>query len=253
MRLYAIIAACLTIGIPAATSATAMQSITNEDECKAAGGSCTNRDDCPLANNVFQEECGGTYDGCCIPKETVCASKNGSFMPKSECDLKSGYHDTGLHLGDDNCYKMKSYGIIFVVILMVFISGDGKGNGERHINIKTKEDCEAFDGECNKPKDCNLTQSVHMEPASGGTCGGDELDFCCIAKEFMCVHHANGTFIPDAECNAKPGFTASGLELNGLNCCKPEEDEDDASGTAVSRLSSGAVVLMIAVCAYRMF
>ena len=93
--------------------------------------------------------------------------------------------------------------------------GDGKGNGERHINIKTKEDCEAFDGECNRPKDCNLTQSVHMEPASGGTCGGDELDFCCIAKEFMCVHHANGTFIPDAECHAKPGFTASGLELNG--------------------------------------
>ena len=103
------------MSLSAATSATAMQSITNEDECKAAGGSCTNRDDCPLANNVFQEEC----DGCCIPKETVCASKNGSFMPKSECDLKSGYHDTGLHLGDDNCCAPQTSG-----------GGSGSGNGQ---------------------------------------------------------------------------------------------------------------------------
>ena len=136
--------------------------------------------------------------------------------------------------------------------------GNGKGTGKNHVNIKTKEDCGAFDGVCNEPKDCNLTQSVHIEPISGGTCGGDEHHFCCIPKEFMCVHHANGTFIPDADCHAKPGFTVTGLNLNGLNCCKPEEDEDGEGddhngGTAVSRLSSGTVVLMIAVCAYRMF
>ena len=103
----------------AVTSDIAMQSITNEAECKDAGGSCTDRDDCPLAINVFQEECGGTYEGCCIPKQTVCASKGGSFLPKSECDVKTNYHDTGLHLGNDSCCAPQTSG-----------RGGGNGNGQ---------------------------------------------------------------------------------------------------------------------------
>ncbi|KAI0213852.1 hypothetical protein LSAT2_001030 [Lamellibrachia satsuma] len=103
MRLYAILAACLVVGVPAATSDGTMQTIATEADCTAARGTCIHRDDCDTGTHVFQEGCGGTYDGCCIAKEIVCASKNGTFITDTECEAKSGFRATGLHLGDKGC------------------------------------------------------------------------------------------------------------------------------------------------------
>ena len=80
-----------------------MQTIATEADCTAARGTCIHRDDCDTGTHVFQEGCGGTYDGCCITKEIVCASKNGTFITDTECEAKSGFRATGLHLGDKGC------------------------------------------------------------------------------------------------------------------------------------------------------
>ena len=54
----------------AVTSDTTMQTITSLEECKAAGGTCTDSDKCPIATNVFKDQCGETNEGCCIPTQT---------------------------------------------------------------------------------------------------------------------------------------------------------------------------------------
>ncbi|KAI0238992.1 hypothetical protein LSAT2_010252, partial [Lamellibrachia satsuma] len=128
-------------------------------------------------------------------------------------------------------------------------NGKGQGQGKRHVNTMTAADCEALEGTCNAPANCNLTQNFHMAPAKGGDCDGDLQYACCIYKAVMCAR-MNGSFISDEDCNAKPGFFVTGLHLDGFNCCALEHD-DDSNGNGVPRLAGGMNVLMIVVCAYR--
>ena len=100
----------------AASSDGAMGSISTTAECEAAKGSCVVRDNCDLATSVYTGSCGdGAHDGCCLSKENVCASKGGSFLSEAECEAKTGYHITGLHLGDAGCCAPSQ--------------GDGSGSG----------------------------------------------------------------------------------------------------------------------------
>lgn len=95
----------------------AMANIATQAECKAVEGSCIHRDSCNISTHVFQEGCGGDLDGCCISKETVCESKNGTFTTKSECETKSGFRLTGLHLDGKDCCAP-------------YADGQGQGQGD---------------------------------------------------------------------------------------------------------------------------
>lgn len=106
LSLYAILAACLVIGVSAASCGDgngAMENIANEADCMAVGGTCIHKDNCELSSNVFQPGCGETHYGCCISKQVVCDSKNGNFTTDEECAAKPGFRVTGLHLDGKGC------------------------------------------------------------------------------------------------------------------------------------------------------
>ena len=74
-------------------------------QCEGFGGSCSASTDCDLSSNVFRGRCDNSTSGCCISKDDVCASRNGTCMSSADCEADSDSHASrlGCSFDDDVC------------------------------------------------------------------------------------------------------------------------------------------------------
>ena len=90
-------------------------------QCEGFGGSCSASTDCDLSSNVFRGRCDNSTSGCCISKDDVCASRNGTCMSSADCEADSDSHVSRLGCSSDD-----------VVCCVADRSGRRMGSGGRH-------------------------------------------------------------------------------------------------------------------------
>ena len=72
------------------------------EQCEGFGGSCSASLDCDLSSNVFHGRCDNSTSGCCISKDDVCASRNGTCMTSADCEADSDSHASRLGCSSDD-------------------------------------------------------------------------------------------------------------------------------------------------------
>ena len=90
-------------------------------QCEGFGGSCSASTDCDLSSNVFRGRCDNSTSGCCISKDDVCASRNGTCISLAECEADSDSHASRLGCSSDD-----------VVCCVADRNGRRMGPGGRH-------------------------------------------------------------------------------------------------------------------------
>ncbi|KAK2187997.1 hypothetical protein NP493_147g01016 [Ridgeia piscesae] len=138
---------------------------------------------------------------------------------------------------------MRVFVILAAYLALVLPGASSKGTLD---GIGSASDCEAADGSCTVRDDCDLTTHVHT-----GTCGNGGSEGCCISKQTVCTKKG-GSFLSDAECEAKPGYHVTGLHLDGAGCCAPQEEgQGEGSGNgAMNVLSFGVHTAVVLFCLY---
>ena len=137
---------------------------------------------------------------------------------------------------------LHNFNFLIIQSHALFVAG-ASGSGALE-GIGSTSDCAAADGTCTVRDDCDLTTHVHTV-----TC--DDGEGCCISKQTVCTKKG-GSFLSDAECEAKPGFHVTGLHLDDAGCCAPEEEgKGDGSGSgAMNVLSFGVQTAVVLFCLY---
>ena len=72
------------------------------EQCEGFGGSCSASIECDLSSNVFHGRCDNSTSGCCISKDDVCASRNGTCMSSADCEVDSDRHASRLGCSSDD-------------------------------------------------------------------------------------------------------------------------------------------------------